>query len=231
MTIYVRDGGAWKPVTDLQVKDGGVWKPVRAGYVRDGGVWKRYHASVPATLWGAAPLSHGSMVFSDGGQTVTAGAGNNLTARANAMLSGKLYFEFGIAFTGADAWQVEVGVMSAAADVSGDFSIGGTATSWSYSATGFYQNNGGQHNAGFAAPSGSRVKCAMDIPVGHIWWGLVGVGWPQDRDPAAGTLPVFTNLSGTLRPACSVYGTGSVTLYARALDMLDAPPAGYSTIE
>lgn len=47
MSIYVRDGGVWKPAT-AYVKDAGVWKLTNA-YVKDAGTWKLASASLDTT--------------------------------------------------------------------------------------------------------------------------------------------------------------------------------------
>ena len=45
MPGFVRDGGVWKPITDLSARDAGVWRDVKKAYVRDGGVWKQFFSA------------------------------------------------------------------------------------------------------------------------------------------------------------------------------------------
>ena len=73
------------------------------------------------------------------------------------------------------------------------------------------------------------VGCAIDIGAGKIWWSKAGT-WQASGDPAAGTNPAYTGLSGTLYPIVSrTGGDGSVQVTARfkSADFSYAPPSGF----
>ena len=40
---YVKDGGTWRTVEDIQIKDGGTWRDTKAVYVKEGGTWRTVH--------------------------------------------------------------------------------------------------------------------------------------------------------------------------------------------
>jgi len=45
MTMSVKQGGVWNPVTGLYVKQSGVWQSVQTGYVKQGGAWNIFYSS------------------------------------------------------------------------------------------------------------------------------------------------------------------------------------------
>jgi hypothetical protein len=45
MTMSVKQGGAWNPVTGLYVKQSGAWQSVQTGYVKQSGVWNVFYSS------------------------------------------------------------------------------------------------------------------------------------------------------------------------------------------
>ena len=46
MTMSVKQGGVWNPVTGLYTKQGGVWQSVQTGYVKQGGWCASWAAKV-----------------------------------------------------------------------------------------------------------------------------------------------------------------------------------------
>ena len=42
MTIYVKQSGTWKPVTNPQVKESGTYVPILGGWAKQNGVWQRF---------------------------------------------------------------------------------------------------------------------------------------------------------------------------------------------
>ena len=44
MSIYVKNGGVWKPARP-SIKDGGVWKTVQKAFVKNAGVWKQFFSN------------------------------------------------------------------------------------------------------------------------------------------------------------------------------------------
>ena len=62
--------------------------------------------------------------------------------------------------------------------------------------------------ADFATPQ--EVMMEIDIDAGNIWFGINGV-W-IDGDPAAGTSPQYSDLSGTIELSAEMYYQGSIEL-------------------
>jgi hypothetical protein len=66
MDGYVRDGGVWKPMSELYVRDGGIWKPAEEAWVRDGGIWKQWFLSaIPSPQIARAEALSGTTDWQD----------------------------------------------------------------------------------------------------------------------------------------------------------------------
>lgn len=84
--------------------------------------------------------------------------------------------------------------------------IGSTATSWAWRSDGVKINNGSTGSYGTSWGSlPVDIGCALDLGAGKCWWSLNDV-WQSSGDPASGTNPAFTGISGTVFPAVSANG-------------------------
>lgn len=113
--------------------------------------------------------------------------------------------------------------------------LGGNATPSAYSwqgSDGFVTWNSGTFTSvGASFSAGDVVAIAVDLGAGKIWWAKNNV-WISG-DPASGTSPSYSGLSGTFSPAVSVGtanapGGSQVTARFAAGTFTYTPPSGYS---
>ncbi|MBF0530628.1 MAG: hypothetical protein HQK55_15455, partial [Deltaproteobacteria bacterium] len=138
-------------------------------------------------------------------------------ARANkGKSSGKWYFEITchLAYFGYDGFFCGLGTVLANLN---DY-VGSDEHSWGYGAQGEWVPVPGgtdwvsgpiKHN-GQCIVQGQyggigTYKFAVDIDAGNLWMGTVDGGWVGGGDPAAGTNPTATGLTGTLYPMASIH--------------------------
>lgn len=103
------------------------------------------------------------------------------------------------------------------------------ADGWAY-----YGNSGNKihngSNVGYGSPwsAGDVIQCAWNANTGNLWWGKNNT-YPAGGDPAAGTNPAFTGVSGTLYPVCSLYANEAhvMTLRCLASSQTYSAPSGF----
>ena len=113
--------------------------------------------------------------------------------------------------------------------------LGQTSNSWVYSNA---YSNGIIANGSSIAPytggigaNGQTGMVAMDLDSGKIWFGRQGV-WFGSSNPALGTNPAFTNLTGPVTPMVRAGGSGSVAQGTGVMNFGQrpfayTPPAGF----
>jgi hypothetical protein len=120
------------------------------------------------------------------------------------MSSGKWYYEFNCTNVGSIYNTImAVGVAAAGQTQS-------SSTAWMFSIWDGVKTNGGSSTAyGTGTGSGTVgiVGVAIDMNSGKIWWSRNGT-WQASGDPAAGTNPAFTGLTGPLFPYIEGGGGG-----------------------
>jgi hypothetical protein len=77
--------------------------------------------------------------------------------------------------------------------------------SWYFTTGGSTFHDGTEGNTGLSATAaGDIVQVAYDLDAGKIWWGVNNT-WLLSGNPSTGANPAFSDLSGTLAPAGSIY--------------------------
>lgn len=198
------------------------------------GLASRVWAPVDPGSW-SPTVKNGSWTIT--GDTVVLAAGGYSNIRWDRpMTSGKWYWEYYMnrIFTGSGYARFAGGIVDStwAGNPTGTFGVdthgwsvdayrarlyhNGTATSLSISTGG---------DAGIR--SGASMYCALDLDAGKMWFGWSTLGW--DGNPAAGTGPTITGLSGTFYPAAYLYDVDdSVTLIKAASDVSGPIPSGFN---
>lgn len=188
------------------------------------------HASsnVLATL---NPSDKASLVVLDATNLIASSASGGLGfARATKPLTGKMYFEAVFTTVYSTGGVIAAGVVHSTTSTSAD--AGGSTADWGYWGSedrgGMYYN-GVQKYATSGEPNGTVLGFAVDIGAGKLWVRRNGV-W-KSGDPAAGTSPSYTGLSGTLYPFAEPWGAGCVvTMRFASATFRDAAPSGYGEV-
>ena len=140
-------------------------------------------------------------------------------------VSGKGYFEVLINNLGS-ANSVTIGVTTSV--VRTPTQVGDGVNGWGYISDGMYYHSSGSTGHG-ACSTGTVVMVAVDVDGGKIWFGRNGV-WNDSSNPAAGTVPAYSGLTGSIYPACTLYSTNnSATYRGDVVSQTYAPPSGFSS--
>lgn len=141
--------------------------------------------------------------------------------------TGKWYFEWisDNANTG-----VSVGIGNAAATLANyvGFDVNGLGYG-----SGGNKNNGSSTAYGSTWTTNDVIGCAYDLDNGKIWWSKNGV-WQASGDPAAGTNPAFTGLTGFYAPMFGIDSTapagsgGAANFGQRPFSY--TPPTGFNSL-
>jgi len=153
--------------------------------------------------------------------------GTQRSVRANVHFSsGKWYWEIEHAGPYATTF---FGIAEADCDLAA--TIGREADKESYGWTSgwkYYHNADENWGTGFA--DGDIIMIALDLDNGKIWWGKNGT-WFESGDPAAGTNPAYTGVSGDFYPAVSLQEPdNTATVVFKASDFHYAPPTGFQPV-
>ena len=154
------------------------------------------------TLTSTTTANYGTWNPLNAFNTTTSSANLNFTMSANntqsiqgtfGMTSGKWYFES--AFTSADVVNLIIGIVGA------NYSANGSrpytqSTGYMYISSGNKINNGSGAAYGSTYTTNDIIGVAVDLDNGKIWFSKNGT-WQASGDPAAGTNPAYTGLSGS----------------------------------
>ena len=204
----------------------------------------RFIVKVPEAnvIWDAA-ASDPSMVLSNSDLTMAFG-GPNWNSRKGfadvARSSGKKYFEVDIQYFNFNASQ-GVGVGGKLGSLT--TAIGYSIDEWGYRAAAspsvLFHNSVSVPTFGFTDwRKGGVVICvAVDFTLGYIWFAVddvqikpVAAGSGGVSDPAAGTWPCMTGVSGILYPASEMMYTGQAhTLRTKSSDFTYSIPNGFTS--
>ena len=143
--------------------------------------------------------------------------------------SGKYYFEYTV--NSGSSYQA-IGIHKtdvAMPGVSGTGYIHVTSAAWVYQTDGNLGHANSFTNTGVTSSSGDVVMIALDVDAGKVWFGKNGT-WFSSGNPATGANPSYSNITGTISPATSIYGTqtGSFNFGQRAF--AHAAPSGYKCL-
>ena len=172
-----------------------------------------------------------TVTLSGGNLTCTAsGACDKDSVRATASKSsGKYYWEVKI-----DALHVghTTGIGTSSAIITSE--AGSGTHSYGYRYNGTKRHPEQPTGYGDSYTTNDIIGVALDLDNNKIWWSKNGV-WQASGDPAAGTNPAFTGVSGTFFPMHTLWGTtgGDDVATARfhAGSFSYTPPSGFSPLE
>ena len=143
--------------------------------------------------------------------------------------AGKYYFELLRQTVCSGAHALFIGVAPLGLDVTTALYNQAAWLYYSYTGTKYYSGAETAFGASWSAVN-DVAGCAVDIGAGKIWWSKNGT-WQASGDPAAGTNPAYTGLSGALYPIVSRTGGSNpnqVTARFRAADFSYSPPSGFT---
>lgn len=164
------------------------------------------------------------VTLSNGDRNATSSGAGSVRA-THGKTSGKYYCEIQL-LTGMSNFRAGLG--------NGSFSlstyVGNSASSGGVASGGNTVSTWTKAQAGtFTIVANDVLGFAVDMGVGYAWVSLNGV-WQLTGDPAAGTNPWMTGLSGTVYPAAGFAGsTANVQqLRAKTSEVTYSPPSGFS---
>ena len=161
----------------------------------------------PISTQGAGAVIYNGNLYTNAASWKTAGG-------TQALSSGKWYYELTVAAFSSSAMY---GVFNSNFNSWSTY-MGASAYGWAWQYTGAGSgpwNNNTPGSPGVSGTGGSTngalndvYMCAFDVDAGKIWWGKNGTWF--SGDPAAGTSPGYSGLTGTLTPGVSSSSTGDV---------------------
>ena len=144
--------------------------------------------------------------------------------------SGKWYYEAHIDAEGGGTNWMSQGVQNGSESL--ESYVGDTFDGWGCMGQG-RQYNSGAIETTVLYTAGDIIGIAVDLNNGYIWWAKNNVwyGDPGDSpNPATGVDPSYSNLSGTIYPAGSIYygATDEVTGAFTAAQQTYSAPSGFT---
>lgn len=173
--------------------------------------------------------SNVTLSASDRTATRTTGSGLGGVARATiGKSSGKWYTEF-LAVTSSSGNLAFGLVLSTFNPLVANY-LGGTAIDWGYWSDGSRYLSGSATGGHASFTNGDVIGMAWDATAGKLWWAKNNT-WQSSGDPAAGTSPGYSSVSGTGYPAADCFGSGLVGSIRHAAAYSYSPPSGFSAWE
>lgn len=176
----------------------------------------------PSDKSGFVALSNGNL-----SATRTSGGNNALVRATLSRSTGKRYFEI-LCNTGTGASNFTIYGLATASLSLGAY-VGSSSESWGLEQTGltFHNASGTVYAPTFT--TGSVVGIAVDFGAQKIWFAVNGT-WAASGNPATGENPAYSNVSGELFPAVSLYNSSpqhSCTARFHPSDFQYSAPAGF----
>jgi len=140
--------------------------------------------------------------------------------------SGKWYFEVAITSTGT----CRTGVTRS--DSSLSTFLGSASTAYAYASGGYKANNNSNTTTGYSTyTNGDVVGVALDLDAGRIFFSKNGT-WQESGNPATGTNPAYSGLSGTYFPSWGKddYVSTSCVLNTGARSFAYTAPSGFKAL-
>lgn len=190
-----------------------------------------FGASAPSAYTALNPAATGAGLALSGGNLVATQSTSGGISRSVAAITGKRYFESVFTqSTAASGATIAAGVVNGSHGLTESLGFA-NANGWGFwGRTGY----GARHNGVTAIMaeglSGVVLGFAVDADAGKMWIRRNGV-WMQG-DPATGTSPIWSNLSGTLYAAAGPWASASVvTMRFDPAQFSATAPSGFSPIE
>jgi hypothetical protein len=164
--------------------------------------------------------------------------GNYVARAVNAVAAGKKYFEILIHAAIPQGYQgYSIGLSTAEVGAYLNEKVGETGPGWSVTWDSYYNGRifpGGGGNGAIPAfgTNADVISVAYDSVTGHLWFAKNGV-W-MTGDPALGTTPLITDVSGAVKAAVSIPcfsgndGVTGFTINFGAVAFAYVPPNGFS---
>jgi hypothetical protein len=169
------------------------------------------------------------VTLSNGDRTLSSASLSWADARGTVgKASGKWYYEATLDTAGGDNYRYAVGVGTASAAL--NIQAGNDSGGWAWRGNARKYHGGSYSSYGTAASPNDVVMVALDLDNGEVYFGRQGT-WFDSSNPASGTNPAYTGLSGTLYPLAGPLGSGvTYTLTANfdPADMAYSIPSGFS---
>lgn len=164
------------------------------------------------------------ITLSNGNLTATSSYSKRKVRATIGHNSGKHYFEYTI--TTFREW-LSLGVANSSMSLTGNDYIGDDANGWGY------MNQGQKRHDGVNTSYGSTyttdvIGVAVDFSSGKIWWSKNGV-WQASGDPANGTNPAFTSVTGSVFPAITIADEAVITANFGAAAFSYSVPSGFNS--
>ncbi len=181
-----------------------------------------------AVTWNPADKTT-NVTLSNGDLTANRNGGGSTWQGVRATTSestGKFYVEFTVDVLNGSSHS-RVGVLDGSSTLQDG--PGESATGWDVKNNGTKENNGVQGGGyGTAWSASDVIMMAVDLTNSKIWWGKNGT-WFSSGDPAVGTNPGFTNLSGAVYPVFAGFVNQNNTYTANfgASDFVHTAPTGF----
>lgn len=170
----------------------------------------------PAKKDSAWALTSGNLV----GQHTSVG-GNQMVFATGSRSSTKRYFEVLVNTPGTSHC---IGLANSSQTL--NTYVGSSVNSWSYNAPGNKIHNVTQTAVGSGFTNGQYVGVAVDLDAGNLWFSVNGT-WVSG-DPATGSSPAYTGVTGTLFPVMSGADADKGTFNAGATSFHTAAPTGFT---
>jgi hypothetical protein len=182
--------------------------------------------AVTGTVWSRTGVAN-SPTYSNSDLTVAATGVHALRSTVSPTL-GKYYFEAQIAAVGTGV--LTVGAIKSDQSISSPpNSLAGVGSGmWLWRSDTYTAHAGSYSTVGSSWSSGDTIMVAWD-DAGKLWFGRNG-SWVQGN-PATGTSPVFTGISGNIGAALVFMGAnGSPAVTGRFASPTYTPPSGFSLL-
>ena len=166
------------------------------------GAGQTYAILDSATNINSGTLSGGDLVYDN------TSASGNLIRSTIENATAKFYYETTLTtHSSAGSGYGYVGVIQTAQAATSPTSLAGVAAGhWLWRDDASRANAGASAGLGTAWAVSDVIMVACDPTTGHLWWGKNGT-WAAG-DPAAGTGATYTNLTGAIKAAVGMQGTG-----------------------
>ncbi|NBW18892.1 MAG: hypothetical protein EBR82_64050, partial [Caulobacteraceae bacterium] len=143
--------------------------------------------------------------------------------------TGKWYYEYTINSGSSNQIIGLFSTTTAFPSVGGNGYMTASASGWGYQLDGNKSNNNSFTSTGTAAAAGDVIMVAFDMDAAKVWFGKNGT-WLNSGNPATGANAAFSNLSGTVAPAVSLYGSQSGSFNAGARSFAYTAPSGFKAL-
>jgi hypothetical protein len=174
------------------------------------------------------PLDKSASITLSGSDLVASNAdasANHSVRATKGKSTGKWYWEITVNSATANSG-AEIGVGSSSVGL--DVKMASSATGWTFQENNYYGNDGNYTIAGNTWGTGDVISIAIDMDAGKIWWRKNGT-WTSGN-PADGSSPKYSNLSGTVYPMCSAKNTTQYTVNFGASAFAYSVPDGFAGV-